>query len=93
MYKRGYANGAKIIEIIEGNLDVVLYNEKETSFYFYRFNPKDIIGREFSGETKMINQKEIREMLCDCGKTDYEGFIHELILKAVSENVPLRYEM
>lgn len=93
MFKRGYAKGEKIIEIIEGNLDVVLYNEKGTSFYFYRFNPKDVIGREFDSGTNIIVQKQIKSMLCECGKTDYDGFINELILRAVENKMTMRYEM
>jgi hypothetical protein len=93
MYKRGYANGVKIIEIIEGNLDVVLYNEKETAFYFYRFNPMEIIGRDFTSGTTIVSQREIQSMLYDCGKTDYQGFINQLILQAVEENLEARYEM
>jgi tRNA A58 N-methylase Trm61 len=93
MFKRGYINGEKIIEIIEGNLDVVLYNEKGTSFYFYRFNPTDVIGKEFDSGTNIINQKEIKSMLHECGKTDYKGFINELIIKAVENKMTPKYEM
>jgi hypothetical protein len=93
MFKRGYANGEKIIEIIEGNLDVVLYNEKGTSFYFYRFNPKDVIGKEFNSGTNIVSQREIKTLLNECGKTDYQGFINELIQTAIENKMPERYEM
>lgn len=93
MFKRGYQNGEKIIEVIEGNIDVVLYNEKGTTFYFYRFSPEDILGIELSSNTTMINQKEVTKFLASNGKTDYAGFINELIATAVERKMAERYDL
>jgi hypothetical protein len=93
MVKRGYENGARIIEIIEGTLDVVLYNNKETSFYFYRFNPEDVLKTKIGSRQTIIDQKEIRDLLDNNEKNDYQGFINELILKAIDAGMNDRYEM
>lgn len=93
IYNRGYKNGVKIVEIVDGNLDVVLYNEKKTSFYFYRFDPEAILGREFHNMATVINQKEMRNLLVECGKIDYDGFVNELIMTAVESGMNQRYEM
>jgi hypothetical protein len=48
-YKRGYENGQKVIEIYDGKVDLVLYHETNPSFYFYRFDSKDIFTCESCG--------------------------------------------
>jgi hypothetical protein len=93
MFKRGYANGAKIIEIVEGNLDVVLYNEKETSFYFFRFEPEKVIGKKFGNTATIVSQNDIKGLLAECGIMDYNGFIMQLVRQAVAEGMTERYEM
>jgi hypothetical protein len=93
MFKRGYANGEKIIEVIEGNIDVVLYNEKGTSFYFYRFPPEAVIGQKLDNNLNIVSQKEIRNLLAEHGKADYQGLINELIVKAFDSGMTERYEM
>lgn len=93
MYKRGYTNGDKVIEVIDGNLDVVLYNESGESFYYYRFKPERVIGRKFQGRVNIVSQQEIRDLLTECGKEDYEGFINELVQLAQASGMKERYDM
>jgi hypothetical protein len=94
MFKRGYENGEKIIEIVEGNLDVVLYSEKANgTFYFYRFEPENVIGKKFGNTVNIVSQNNMKALLAECGIMDYNGFIMQLVRQAVAEGMTARYEM
>lgn len=93
MYKRGYINGEKVLEIVEGNLDVVLYNEAGTSFYFYRFPSESVFKEKLPSSTNVVSQIEMKKMLAEVGIDDYEGLIASLIQKAWDTGMTERYEM
>ncbi len=93
MLKRGYENGERIIEIIEGNVDLVLYNNKGTSFYFFRFPPEAVFKEKIPVGKSVVSQIEIKKMLERNGITDYRGLINGLLEQAWDKKLPERYEM
>ncbi|WP_336784082.1 hypothetical protein [Paenibacillus illinoisensis] len=93
MLKRGYQNGERVIEIIEGNVDLVLYNDKGTSFYFYRFPPDVVFKESIPAGLNVISQIQIREMLERNGITDYKGLLNRLLEQAWEDELEARYEM
>lgn len=91
--KRGYStNSAKTIEIIEGNIDLILYNDRGTSFFFFRFSPEDVIGTRLGRETNLVWREQVEPFLARFGK-EYDGFINELYRIAIERDMGERYEM
>jgi hypothetical protein len=92
-FKRCYADGEQTIEIYEGNLDLILYNNKEkVSFYYYRFDPQEILGEPLTNDFSLIYRHQVEPYLKARGYT-YEGLIKELLEKAWSEGMEGEYEM
>lgn len=90
--KRGYENGSQAIEIYEGNLDVILYNNKpKTSFYFYRFPAELYFGEESRG-LHLIYPHEVKPFLEERG-INYEDLIRQLVNIAIESGIKERYEM
>lgn len=94
-FKRGYINGEQTIEIYEGSIDLVLYNDnlKKPSFYFYRFDPLQVLGESLSKEITLTSKKDVEKFLETKGIKDYNRFIVELHTMACASNMEGRYEM
>jgi hypothetical protein len=91
--KRGYENGERVIEIIDGNVDVVLFHEKENgSFYFYRFSPLHIFGESISKELYLVNRHNVKAFLKQYDR-DYDALVAELIEYAIDNKMTVRYDM
>jgi hypothetical protein len=97
-YKRGYENGEQTIEIYEGKVDLVLYNDKpdKPSFYFYRFPPELVFG---SGKENQLNRsvtltqrKEVEAFLKTKGM-NYDELRDRLLMTAWNTNMTMRDEM
>lgn len=93
-FKRGYIDGEQTIEVYEGKIDLVLYNDKphKPSFYFYRFKSEDVIGEPLSREVSLVRRQDVEGFLQSKG-LDYNGLIEELLHKAWSEDMNMRDEM
>lgn len=92
-FKRGYQNGARTLEIIDGNLDVVLYHEDESgTFYFYRFNPDDVLNITLSKEVSITDRKSMVRFLSTHG-FDYDTVLNRLLTLATESNMKARYDM
>lgn len=92
LLKKGYINGYKTIEIQEGNIDLILHNEKETSFFFYRFSGEQIFGQALDKQVCLVSEKQIGGFIRKFGK-EYEGLINELIQYAVENQLTERYDI
>jgi hypothetical protein len=91
-FKRGYANGTKVIEIIDGEIDLVLYNEKTTSFYFYRFRPQDVLKDDLPEKLCLVTREQVEPFLATYD-IQYEAFIEQLLTLADSMGLKAQYEM
>lgn len=93
-FKRGYEQGEQTIEIYEGKVDLVLYNDKpeNPSFYFYRFPSQVIFGEKLSREVSMVHKYEVETFLKKRG-LDYGELIERLLQVAWSNNMTMRDEM
>lgn len=94
MYKRGYEQGEQTIEIYEGKVDLVLYNDKpnKPSFYFYRF-PSDIVfGESLPREVSLVHKQEVETFLSRKGM-DYNELKDRLLMTAWNTNMTMRDEM
>lgn len=96
MYKRGYKDGEKTVEIIEGNVDVVIYHEKGNTFYYYRFAPSDVFSESISSRiyrsTNILFRDGMEKFLRSHG-IDYEDKVNELIALAIESGMQERYDM
>jgi hypothetical protein len=96
--KRGYDKGLRTIEFTEGNVDLVLYNNKETSFYFFRLEPNDLVEQGFVNsdfiypESDMSYADVVEEYLAKF-KVDYYTLCEQLLRFATENNYKERYEM
>jgi hypothetical protein len=93
-FKRGYEDGEQTIEIYEGKVDLVLYNNKpeRPSFYFYRFPSEVVFGEEIGREVSLVQKYEVESFLKEKGM-DYNELIEVLLEVAWKENMPMRDEM
>jgi hypothetical protein len=93
-FKRGYENGEQTIEIYEGKVDLVLYNENvgKPSFYFYRFPSEAVFGEELSREVSLVHKHEVETFLKKKG-LDYGELIEKLLDVAWTNNMRMRDEM
>jgi hypothetical protein len=93
-FKRGYENGEQTIEIYEGKVDLVLYNEnpKKPSFYFYRFPSKAIFGETLSREVNLVHRHEVETFLKKKGFS-YGELIERLLHVAWTTDMTMRDEM
>jgi hypothetical protein len=95
MYKRGYEDGVQTLEIYEGKVDVVLYNNKpeKPSFYFYRF-PSTLIfnGERIRRDVTIVHRHEVEAFLKQRG-LGYESLIKTLLKVAWATDMPMRDEM
>lgn len=91
LFKRGYENGEKTIEIFEGNIDVVLYSEDASTFYFYRFSPEEVFG-ETLGVNNEYDRKKIEKIIAQFNE-NYDELIIKLVDYAVKTNRKFLYEM
>lgn len=94
MYKRGYENGEQTIEIYEGKVDLVLYNDKpnKPSFYFYRFPSDVIFGESLAREVTLIHKHEVETFLRHKGM-EYNELKDRLLTTAWNTNMTMRDEM
>lgn len=90
--KRGYENGFKSIEIQDGKVDLILHNEKETTFYFYRFNPEQIFGQAIDKQINLVNEKQVSDFIKQFNR-EYKGLINELIQIAIENNMKQEYDV
>jgi hypothetical protein len=100
-WKRGYENGEQAIEIYEGKVDVVLYNDKpdKPSFYFYRFDPEMVFGQNSdlamdikSNNVSYVHRQEVESFLSRNG-LDYNTMLTRLLNTAWSLDMRMRDEM
>lgn len=93
-FKRGYENGEQTIEIYEGKVDLVLYNDKtdSTSFYFYRFPSEHIFGDRLARNITLVHRNEVEKFLQHKG-FDYEELKDKLLVTAWNEGMNMRDEM
>lgn len=97
-FKRGYENGEQTIELYEGNIDLVLYNDKphKPSFYFYRFPPEVVFGNNSDIEKfkslTLVNKNEVEKFLKENG-IDYGVLIERLLHTAWQNDMRMRDEM
>ncbi|MNT60012.1 hypothetical protein D3C72_1975680 [compost metagenome] len=90
--RRGYGNCYKTLEVIDGKIDLVIYNNKGTSFFYYRFDPESIIGEAISKERYIVYPEDVRKFFTGKGK-DYDKLIEELLEIAMSTGMEERDEM
>lgn len=90
--RRGYANCHKTIEILEGKIDLVVYNDRGTSFFFYRFDPMDILGIKISKERYIVYPDEVKRFLGFKNK-DYDELVNALLQLAIENQMEERDEM
>lgn len=91
--KRGYENGEQAIEIYEGKIDVILYNNKpNVNFYFYRFDSEDIFGEKLKRDVHLIYKHEVVSFLSDKG-INYDDLIEHLVVLATKLGMKERYDM
>lgn len=94
--KRGYKSGAKTLEILEGNVDVIMYNDKGDNFFFYRFRPEQVfspdVAQTINRSTNVLFREDMEEFLQETGM-QYEGLINELIERAVDSGMDERYDL
>jgi hypothetical protein len=93
-FKRGYENGEQTLEIYEGKVDLVLYNDKPNSpsFYFYRFPSQVVFGEKLSREVSLVHRHEVEKFLKKKGM-DYGELIEKLLHVAWSNDMTMRDEM
>jgi hypothetical protein len=93
-FKRGYEHGEQTIEIYEGKVDLVLYNDKSDSpsFYFYRFPSKIVFGESLKREVTLVHRHEVETFLKKKG-LDYGELIERLLQVAWNNNMTMRDEM
>jgi hypothetical protein len=93
-FKRGYENGEQTIEIYEGKIDLVLYNDKphKPSFYFYRFNSKDVLGEKLGKDVNLVQRQDVEPYLASKGY-NYGMLIEELLQTAWKNEMTMRDEM
>lgn len=101
-FKSGYEEGTQFIEVLNGNLDLIIYNsetEKIPRFYYHRFGKiSNYLGTEeakftlsqYDGKT-LYCKSDIDKMLEQMGK-EYDSFVVELLNKAQAENIPVKYD-
>jgi hypothetical protein len=82
----------KTIEIIDGNIDLVVYNEND-SFYFYRFKPNQILGERIPKEVQLVSDEDVDRFLRTRHGKTYSSFIDELSSIVDSTNMRKRYDM
>lgn len=94
MYKRGYEHGEQTIEIYEGKVDLVLYNDKadRPSFYFYRFKSQEVFGERLSREVTLVHRNEVESFLKTRGM-EYDTLIDKLLMTAWNTDMTMRDEM
>lgn len=94
MYKRGYSNGEQSLEIYDGKVDLVLYNENEKSpsFYFYRFPSESVFGERLPRSVSIVDRKGVVEFLKAKGM-EYESLIKRLLKQAWETGMTARDEM
>lgn len=94
MWKRGYEQGEQTIEIYEGKVDLVLYNNKpdKPSFYYYRFPSNVIFGEWLDKSYTIIHQHEVESFLKERG-LDYNELKDRLLMTAWNTNMTMRDEM
>lgn len=93
--KEGYENGEKVIEILDGKLDLVLYNNEDSknhTFYFFRFKPQDIFEEKLSREVNIHARKDMEVFLKERG-LGYDELVQKLLDIAVEKNMKERYDM
>lgn len=93
-FKRGYENGEQALEIYEGKIDLVLYNDKPNSpsFYFYRFPSQVVFGEKLSKQINLVHRQEVEAFLEKKG-LDYGELIEKLLQVAWQNNMTMRDEM
>lgn len=97
-FKRGYQNGEQTIEIYEGKIDLVLYNDKphSPSFYFYRFPPELVFGmgkeNQIDRSVTLVHKHEVESFLKQKG-LEYDALIDRLLMTAWNTNMTMRDEM
>jgi hypothetical protein len=94
VFKRGYENGEQTIEIYEGKVDLVLYNDKpdRPSFYYYRFPSQIVFGEKLSRDITLVHKHEVETFLKKKG-LDYDELIQKLLSVAWKNNMTMRDEM
>jgi hypothetical protein len=94
MYKRGYENGEQTIEIYEGKVDLVLYNDKpnKPSFYFYRFPSEVVLGENLDRSISLVHREEVESFLNEKG-IDYNELKDRLLMTAWNTEMTMRDEM
>jgi hypothetical protein len=98
-FKRGYENGEKTIEIYDGKVDLVLYNENpnKSSFYFYRFDSthvfKEEVAKKVQKDKICIVQKVDVEKFLNKNGIDYDTLVQRLLKMAWSTDMNMRDEM
>lgn len=92
-FKRGYEQGEQTIEIYEGKVDLVLYNDKpdRPSFYFYRF-PSEVLGEHLDRSVSLVRKNEVEAFLKKRG-IDYNELRDRLLMIAWNTNMTMRDEM
>jgi len=91
--KRGYENSEKVLEIIDGNLDLVLYHENGSgTFYYYRFPTKDVLGLTLAKDISIYGRNNMVQFLSVHGK-DYDTLLQELLMQAITTGMRERYDM
>lgn len=91
--KNGYEDGVQTIEIYEGKVDVILYNNKrDISFYFYRFSSEEVFGEKLRRDVHLIYPHEVAPFLAERGM-HYNDLIETLVNQAVSSGIKERYDM
>lgn len=91
--KNGYEDGVQTVEIYEGKVDVILYNNKrDISFYFYRFHSEEVFGEKLKRDVHLIYPHEVASFLEERGM-DYHELIESLVNQAVESGMRERYDM
>lgn len=93
-YKRGYEQGEQTIEIYEGKVDLVLYNDKpdSPSFYFYRFPSEIVFGEKVNREVTLVHRQDVETFLKAKGM-EYDSLRDRLLMTAWNTNMTMRDEM
>jgi hypothetical protein len=91
MFKRGYENGEKVLEIHDGYIDLVCYHERTPSFYFYRINPTLFFQEPPARDDNRYSKESVAEWFKSKGLTYEEAF--NKFLKFALGNLEPRYEM
>lgn len=90
-FKRGYEKGIQTLEIIDGNIEVVVWNNSGSNFYCYRFKPKDVFGiRRIDEENRNLFTKGAIESYVRRYGYTYDILLQELLTTAIETGMRAR---